>query len=236
MANLFEIQTLKRKSQNKFPKNNLTLKNFGIYCLYITFVFWILTFGFLLSGCGDINGEVSTLSVSPATATVGINQSYSFFIVAKNSVGQDVAITPTWSVTGSIGSITSNGFFTAGATDATGEVVAAYNALTAVSAVTITTKGWLSGTIKDEGGNLMSGLKVWLNELPNYADFTIASGKYSISLIPPGTYEVDVAQGANTFAASREVTITPGTTRSSFDFTVSTITPTTSTTTPTVAF
>ncbi len=190
-------------------------------------------FGFLAAGCGDITGGgAASIVVSPTPAIVGVNQTQFFTALGRDSGGLLIAISPTWSVSGNIGTITSSGLFTATSTDAAGSVIATADSLSGSAAVTVTTTGWLSGQVSDVNGTLISGIRVYLKEIPAYGDGTDTSGDYLIAYIPPGTYEADIDASAhsNTDAASAEVTIVAGETTTQ-DFRLNT--PVTSSTTTT---
>lgn len=172
-----------------------------------------------LTGCGDIEGEVSSVTVSPTSATVGISQGYSFSAVGKNSAGTIVTVSPTWSVAGGIGTISSNGFFTAVGTIGSGSVVATVSpasggSLTGSATVTLTDKGWLTGTIRDSNGGVDQYITVYLVEKPALQALSDTSGKYTISNIPAGTYSaaINANSGIQSSAASHEVTISQGAT------------------------
>src|SRR3989338_28071 len=176
------------------------------------FVILILSLVILPAGCGDITDGVGGIVISPSPAIIGVNQTQFFTALGRDASGKLIAISPTWSVSGNIGSITSSGLFTAGAVDATGSVIATADSLSGSAAVTVTTTGWLGGIVSYSNGTLVSGIRVYLKEIPTYGDGTDSAGKCLISYIPPGTYEADIDASAhgNTEAASAEVTIVIG--------------------------
>lgn len=57
--------------------------------------------------------EITRISVSPATATLNVGAAQTFTATAYDSQDNQIAFTPTWSVTGGIGTITAAGIFTA---------------------------------------------------------------------------------------------------------------------------
>jgi len=184
-----------------------------------------------LSSCGDI-AEVTSIEVSPSSATVGINKAYAFTAVGRNSAGFLVSIIPTWSTDAAIGSITSTGLFTASSVSSEGKVTATSGAISGTASVTITTNGWLTGNVTDTNGSLVVGTMVYLKENSTlYNGQTNNSGDYLISNIPPGTYEarIDANGRTQSSAVSAEVTIHEGATETQ-DFIV-TVPTTTSTTT-----
>ncbi|MFH1387551.1 MAG: hypothetical protein ABIH50_07790 [bacterium] len=173
---------------------------------------------------------MTSLVVSPSTVTVGINKLKYFSADGKTSVGTIVTVVPTWSVTGGIGTISSDGWFTASGTEGSGDVIATVGSIEGRATVTITANGWLAATITTPGGGLAQGIKVYLNNT-SYSDFTDASGQCTLSDIPAGTYEVTTYDpGGIYLAISEEVTVASGETRA-WTKTLSPINPSTSTTT-----
>ncbi|NQT30349.1 MAG: carboxypeptidase regulatory-like domain-containing protein [Candidatus Saganbacteria bacterium] len=179
-----------------------------------TFVIFNLSFVIFLSGCGDIDSEVVSLTVSPATATVGVSQSQSFSVVAKNSLGNIISVTPTWSVVGGIGSVTSTGLFTASVGSGEGTVVGTYTTITGVATVSVTSNCWIEGKVtgeRDTGGivNLLVSIRN-----TSYSAYTNSSGNYSISSLPAATYEVYTPQDNQIYlSSSEEVTVATGETK-----------------------
>lgn len=177
----------------------------------LVIVSWLLVV--LVAGCGgdlEESAGVASLSVSPTSVTVGINQTELFRATAKNSLGNIVSINPSWSVSGGIGSISSTGLFTAGAISGEGTVVARYGSLSATAQVTITNLGWLEGRLQSVAFEGVSGIKVYLDEIPSLNDFSDSDGRFSIANIPAGTY-LALTQATEVFkAASQEVVIVEG--------------------------
>lgn len=169
----------------------------------------LLSSGYLFSGCGDLDGELSSLTVSPNSATIGVGQAQVFSALGKNSLGNIVQASVTWSVTGNIGTISSTGLFTAGSTTGEGYVVASADSLSASSKVALTDKGWLTGRIQGDFG-YVSGLKVYLLEDTSLLAFTDSSGYYTISNIPAGDYEARTEETAIYQLSSQEVTVGQG--------------------------
>jgi len=175
-----------------------------------SFVIFNLLFVIFLFGCGDLEGSVTGLTITPSSATVGINQSQSFSAAGTDAYGIAVIVSPSWSVTGGVGTISSNGLFTAGSSAGSGSVMGSYDGVSASAAITITDTCWVSGTVtgaRDTGGvqNVLVALRN-----TSYSDSTDSSGKYSISGIPAGSYEVYTAETAIYQIASYEVTLTSG--------------------------
>jgi hypothetical protein len=191
---------------------------------------------FLVSiGCGDLEaGPLASITISPATTTIGINQSSTFTAIGKDSSGKIVTPSITWSVTGGIGSVTSAGLFTAGASEGPGHVVASAEGISGEAAVTITFKGWVKGTVIASNGSSTSGLQVYLNSsvsgLSTSAD---SSGRYTIENVPAGDHIVYVPESTAFYQGSSEVTVASGETKSSINVYVnSKLTPIPTTTLP----
>ncbi len=173
-----------------------------------------------LSGCGDIDSDLTGLTISPSSATIGIDQYYSFTVVARNTVGTIVSVSPSWSVTGGIGAVTSGGRFTAGSTLGEGSVVASYGGKSASATVTVTDTCWIEGRVtgeRDSGG--VENVLVSIREDPTLFDRTDSDGDYSISNITAGTYEVYTQENHQIYVSvSQEVTVASGETDDTVNF------------------
>jgi len=165
-------------------------------------------------GCGDITGELSSITINPSSTSVGINQSKSFSALGNNSVGNIVYPSITWSVEGSIGAISSAGYFTAVGTAGSGNVVATSGSISKKAAVTITEKGWITGVVKTPDGGKASYITVKLHQTPTLMGETNTDGEYSISEIPAGTYEVfTTATQIYLSVSSEAITVASGETK-----------------------
>ncbi|MDI6731361.1 MAG: carboxypeptidase-like regulatory domain-containing protein [Candidatus Margulisbacteria bacterium] len=165
-------------------------------------------------GCGDVSSNsVASLSISPTSATVGINDDQLFSAVAHNNAGNIVSVTPTWSVSGGIGTISSTGLFFAGSQAGSGTITASAEGKTASAAVAVTTSGWITGTVYDSAGNLVESIKVYLASNTSIQDFSDSSGKYTLSSVPAGTYWVLTLATSVYYSASAEVTVASGETK-----------------------
>jgi len=100
---------------------------------------------FCLSGCGDQSSDnpsgktPSSLAVSPATATVKVGATQVFSATATYTDGTSGPVIPTWSISGSIGSIVSAGYsgiFT-GTQIGAGSVTATYQTVSASALITV---------------------------------------------------------------------------------------------------
>jgi len=153
----------------------------------------ILAYFMTASGCGELGTGIGSLSISPKESTVGVNQSVLFTAIGRDTTGKLVSITPrpTWSVTSEVGTITAGGLFTAGSNTGQGKVIVTANDLSAEASVLVTDMGWIQGTIFDTSGKKIQDIKVYLlGFIDALFAFSNASGFYSISDVPIGTYEV----------------------------------------------
>jgi len=175
-----------------------------------SFVIFSLSFVIFFTGCGDLETVLSSLTVSPSSRTVGINQGEVFTAIGRDTLGMIVDISPTWEVRGGIGEISSTGLFTAGASSGEGYIVATYGDYTASAEVAVTNRGWLEGIVQSSLAGIEEGIKVYLNENTSLLDYSDSEGRYSISDIPAGTYEARTQATVLYQMASQEVTIQEG--------------------------
>lgn len=174
---------------------------------FLVIVSWFLVIS--VNGCGDIETEITSLSISPSSVTVGINKSQTFSAYGEDSVGAITKVDPTWKIIGAIGSINSSGLFIAGGASGEGYVVASYEGKSAQASVAVTENGWLTGRIQSDLG-YAAGIKVYLAENVSLLDFSDSSGRYTIPDIPPGTYEARTMETDLYKIASTEITINKG--------------------------
>jgi hypothetical protein len=195
----FKIQTM-----NYYKIIKYTLLGFGILLIGI----------YGMGGCGDIEGELESLTISPSDALVGISRSETFRVIGRDSLGFMVEVAPTWGVTGGIGTISphsadsSYATFKASSNTGEGYVVASYEQKSVRASVTVTENGWLEGRIQSNFG-YVPGIRVELKDASLF-DFSDSNGRYSISNIPPGTYEARTVETDVYQVASKEVTIDRG--------------------------
>ena len=82
-------------------------------------------------------GALATISLAPNPASVAVSGTQQFAAAGKDAQGNNVSVTPTWTVTGS-GTITSSGLFTAGTAAGTATVKATSGSVSGTAAVTVT--------------------------------------------------------------------------------------------------
>lgn len=143
---------------------------------------------YLPTGCG-ISSSLTSLVISPSSSNVGVGKTQQFAATYYDENGKLVAVNPSWSVSGSFGTITSSGVFT-GVTDGSGTVIASYLDKTSTANVNVSSNGSISGTLKTGFVNPVENIKVYLAEIPSYYGVTNSSGLYSIQAVPPGTYNI----------------------------------------------
>jgi len=94
---------------------------------------------------------VTTIDVTPATASVTIDETAQFTAAPKNEYGIEITATATWSVTGGIGTIDSSGLFTA-TTAGSGTVVATSGTVSGSAVVTVSSPEPVCGNSVVEAG------------------------------------------------------------------------------------
>jgi len=151
--------------------------------------------------------NLASISVSPSSATVGILKSQRFYATAYDQNNKVYPATFSWSVTGGIGTIDASGIFYAGAAELSGSVIAAAQGVSGAASVNVTTKGSISGTIKNVDGAAVSGINVYLAAAPAQAGSSDTQGRYSIGNIPVGAWEVDTSGTAMYLMASQEAIV-----------------------------
>lgn len=179
----------------------------SLFCCFLLF-----SACFFLFSCGDLDNTVTSIVISPLSPTIGINKTQSFSAIAKNSLGQIVSTTATWTSTGA-GSITSTGFYTAGSSSGEAKVYATTGGVTASVTAIITEKAWIQGTVFDSVGHKVPDLKVYIKQNTSLFNSTDSSGFYSISNVPAGTYEVWTIETSAYRPCSNEVTVGSGETK-----------------------
>lgn len=94
-------------------------------------------------------GALATLTVTPNPATLAIGATQQFTVVGRDALNNVVAVTPTWSVVNSGGTISAGGLFTAGLVSGTftNTVKATSGAITATATVVVTPGALTSITV-----------------------------------------------------------------------------------------
>lgn len=170
----------------------------------------VLAAALILGGCGGEPRTLTSITVTPNSITVGINQSQQFFATAYDSAGQTLSRTFTWSVSGGIGSIDSNGLFRAGSLEGTGYVTAVADSISGNATVAVSQKGWISGLITDTDGKRGSYINVILTDMPSISASSDINGNYTLSNVPAGTHEVKTLENVNYIPSTREAVVSSG--------------------------
>ena len=186
----FSIRNMSPHPLLPLPLGEGCLKD-RVRVLCIFFLIFIFAYFLIAGGCGEMETTLSSLTIDHKNTTVGINKSVLFNAIGRDSTGKLVSITPTWSVIGGIGTITSGGLFTAGSTTGEGKVLVTNGDLSAEATVLVTDKGWVEGTIFDQTGNKVPDIRVYLFGFDSTLfDYSKTNGFYSISNVPAGSYQV----------------------------------------------
>ncbi len=136
-------------------------------------------------GCRVLTGPcgVSTLTISPTSATLAVNQTRQFTATVRDSTGTIITPAVTWSVVSGGGSISSTGLFTAG-----------------------TTPGTYTNTVRASGGGATATATVQVTATPSGSLATITLTPTSATLAQGATQQF-VAVGKD--AQGAVVSITP---------------------------
>lgn len=161
-----------------------------------------------LSGCGEQPVTVSKIVVTPSPVSVGINKNLQFTATAYSSNNRIVPTAFSWSVSGGIGTIAPTGLFSAGALELSGSVIASAQGVSGSASVSTTTKGSISGIIKNSQGTAIKGITVYLNGLTGNSSISDSNGRYTLSSVPPGSWEVDTADTPTYVLTSINVSVT----------------------------
>ncbi|HEX8698194.1 MAG TPA: hypothetical protein VF815_05115, partial [Myxococcaceae bacterium] len=174
-------------------------------------------------------GALATIELTPSTATLSINGTQQFTATGKDSAGNTVSITPTWSVVNGGGSINATGLFTAGTTAGTfaQTVRASSGTISATASVTVNpgpvqtvavspasatlqVRGTqqFTATATDAWGNAVSGTATWSVSSTTVGTID-ASGVFTAGPTA-GTYPAAVIATLDGKSGSADVTLTAG--------------------------
>ncbi len=170
----------------------------------------LLSAAFFFWGCGSTSssssGALSSIAVFPASSYVAPGGTISFTANGFYANGTAASISPSWSVTSSIGTISASGVFTASATGE-GSVTGEKDGKSSSAAVLVTYTGYVSGYVLDAQGNKKSSIYVYLTSLPSFSATSNSSGQYTISQVPAGTYLLANRPDASYIYTTKEATI-----------------------------
>ncbi|MHB1095504.1 MAG: hypothetical protein ACYC3F_04960 [Gemmatimonadaceae bacterium] len=174
------------------------------------------------------SGVLTTLTMTPASATLPINGSQTFTVVGRDAGGNVVASTPTWSVVAGGGVISGGGVFTAGTAPGTftNTVTATSGVVAATASVTVTTGALASIVVtpsgatlpiggtqqftavgRDAGGNVVALTPVW--SITAGGGTIDGAGLFSAGTVP-GTFTNTVTVTSGGVSTSTTVTVTTG--------------------------
>jgi hypothetical protein len=157
---------------------------------------------------------VARVTVSPASATVGAQQTQQYFAAAYDSAGNALARSFTWSVTGGVGTIdATSGLFYAGTTFGSGSISAATDNVSGSATITVANNGTLAGILSDADSNTIANLQVSLTQMPTFSATSNAAGHYTIFNVPAGTYEIKTQATVTHLPTTAEARIVVGSTR-----------------------
>jgi len=173
-------------------------------------------------------GALATITVTPNPVSLTISGTQQFTAVGRDAGGNVVALSPTWSVVASGGTITGGGLFTAGTLPGTftNTVQATSGSITGNATVTVTTGALATITVtpnpvtlaisgtqlftavgRDAGGNVVALAPTW----------SVAAGGGTISGAglftagtTPGTFTNTVVATSGSITGSATVTVTTG--------------------------
>ncbi|KAF0133189.1 MAG: hypothetical protein FD145_1390 [Candidatus Saganbacteria bacterium] len=165
-------------------------------------------------GCGGDQRTLTSISVSPNPTTIGVSQSKQFSAIGYDQKGIQLSTDFTWSVTNSIGTIDASGLFYSGASELSGSITATAQGISGSATVSVTKKGFITGTIRNSDGGVVSGITAYVTAEPSLSAQTDSYGKYTISGISSGTVEVKTRETAVYVAASSSVFVSTGETAS----------------------
>lgn len=178
------------------------------------------------TGVTVVPGPLATIVVTPAAATLAIGRTQQFTAVGRDSAGNTVSLTPTWSASGG-GSIGATGLFTAGTTPGsyTGAVKATSGTISATASLTVTVgplasltlspasasvavgqKQQFVATAKDAAGNAVTATIAWTAAAGGSID---AAGLFTAGTTT-GTFTGAVKATSGTVSAQASVTVTAG--------------------------
>ncbi|MGV3624417.1 MAG: beta strand repeat-containing protein, partial [Archangium sp.] len=174
-----------------------------------------------------MNGALSQLLITPPASSVQAGGTVAFLASGRDSNGNTVSVTPTWSVTNGGGTISQSGVFTAGTTSGAfaNTVKAEANGLSAFSSVTVTPGPVLSVSVSPMNGTVQAGGSLQFtaeardafnNVVPtgfmwtaNQAAGSINQGGFFTAGSDPGSFPNGITAEASGVQGFANVTITP---------------------------
>ncbi len=168
-----------------------------------------------------LSGNGSTITLTPATATLAIAGTQQYTVVAKDINGTVLAGTPVWSATLGVGTISQSGLFSAGNVAGTfpNAIVVSVAGLTATASVTITAGALATVSVSPNPAVLASGgVQVFTatgrdingNTIAFTPVWSVQSGGGTIDSTGRFTAGATAGTYANTVRACNSAACTPG--------------------------
>ena len=175
---------------------------------------------------GDAGFPLASITITPGSQTLAISTSAQFTAVGQDANGKVMGFTPTWSVSGSGGTINSSGVYLAGTVPGTftGTVTASGGSVSGTASVIVTagpvatiavtptpdtlaTGGTkqLTAVGKDAAGNVVAILPNWSVAA---GGGTISSAGLFTAGMAPGTYTNTATASVGSVSGSASVTVT----------------------------
>jgi hypothetical protein len=197
----------------------------------ITRLLAAVAFAGLLGACSSSTdvGVTSSVTISPTSATLAAGGTQQFTAVVKNSGGDVLAVTPTWSVVAGGGTITSTGLFTAGTTAGTftNTVSVTCSGITATATIIVTPGALATITVtpnpatlpinttqqftavgKDANGNVVAITPVWT--VANGGGSIVAGTGLFTAGATAGTFNNTVVATSGAISGNATVIVTTG--------------------------
>lgn len=137
-----------------------------------------------------------------------------FYAAAYNATNQPATATFTWAVTSGIGTVDANGVFYAGSSPSSGSVTATASGISGSASITVTDRGAISGRLTNSEGGVVSGVAVYITNLPSFSATSDLHGDYSIASVYPGSYEVKTRENLTYISSTGEARVEAGGTAS----------------------
>ena len=151
--------------------------------------------------------SLTKIITTPSPATVGINKSLHFTATGYDASNKIVPAVFSWSVSGGIGTIDASGTFYAGSSESSGSVIASAQGVAGSASVSTTTKGSITGILSNGDGGVASGILVYLPAASTISSISDSRGRYTLSNVVPGTWEVDTGATATYVLTSIEAVV-----------------------------
>ncbi len=162
-------------------------------------------------------GQLATITISPSPATISLGQTQQFTATGRDTNGNIVSITPTWSSSNTtVGTINAAGIFTALAAGTT-TIIATSGSISGTATMTVSTgvaSGTITGTVTGAAtGAVIAGATVSATGVTATTD---ASGTYTLAGVPGGIVTVIVSNSGYNTASANVIVIAGATVTQNF--------------------